>query len=878
MTLTDLKAMKCKTCGEPLDLSKAQCGVIKCAVCDSCFTLPKTDASQKVLDYLFQAEGDLDTGKFEDAHVKYSKAAELDKTEPEAYWGMALAEFKIQYLKDEVNNRLQPICHEINDKDFADSPYFLKALRYATDEQRKEYERKAEEINYIKNEFYKIANSGVKYDCFICVKVTDDNNGGRTQDYKTADDIYFELKGKGYKPFFSERELVGVTGADYEARILYALKSAECMLVICFDEAYLRTKWVKNEYSRFLKLVNDEEKESDSIALVFGDRPVEKLPGKKGKIQGIALNSLTAMERIVSFVDAHTPEARKRREEAQRKREEDAKRKAQEDEVLRQRFAEQEERAREQAELLRQQEERARQQEELIRQLQEQMQSQAQAQPSVGLSDAELFERFERARQEKERKERERQEAERKAREELERIAREKKAAEERARQEKEREAREAAERERIERDRKAAEERIRQEKARREREIQEAYNSRNFDISFDVLKKYKGSSSEVFIPYGVKIIKESAFRDYNKIKIITIPDSVTDIEQSAFARCKGLTSIAIPNSVKSIGDEAFASCIGLTSLTIPSSVTSIAGNAFYGCSGLESITVDIDNPNYKSENNCILTKDGKTLISGCKKSIIPDGVTSIAEYAFGACSELASIAIPNSVTSIGKGAFQHCEKLIRTNIPNGVTSISESVFYECSNLANINIPDGVTDIGETAFCECSKLTNLTIPKSVTSINEDAFAYCADLTSIKVDADNPNYKSVNNCILTKDGKTLILGCKTSVIPDGVTSIGNGAFFGNGGLTSIIIPDSVTSIGNRAFFGCDGLTSITIPNSVTSIGEEVFFCCEKLESINYDGKKKQWEDIPKGNFWDSYTRDYTVYFSRGLTRKMNKIKK
>ena len=300
-------------------MGKAQGGVIRCGVCDSCFTLPKADAPQKVLGFLSQGEHELDIGKFEDAYSAFNKAAELDKTEPEAYWGMALAEFKIQYLKDEVNNRLQTICHDLNDKDFADSPYFLKALRYATEAQRAEYERKGEEINYIKNEFLKVAQTGLDYDCFICVKVTDEN-GGRTVDYKYADDIYFELKGKGYKPFFSERELIGVTGADYEARILYALKSSECMLVVCFDEAYLRTKWVKNEYSRFLKLVNDEEKESDSIALVFGDRPVEKLPGKKGKIQGIALNSLTAMERIVSFVDAHTPEARKRREEQARRK------------------------------------------------------------------------------------------------------------------------------------------------------------------------------------------------------------------------------------------------------------------------------------------------------------------------------------------------------------------------------------------------------------------------------------------------------------------------------------------------------------------------------------------------------------------------------
>ena len=538
----NLQQLKCKTCGEALDISLAESGVIRCAVCESCFTLPKT-ADQKVLDFLSQGEHDLDTGRFEDAYSAFSKACELDKTEPEAYWGMALAEFKIQYLKDEVNNSLLPICHEINDKDFADSSNFLKALRYATDAQCVEYEKKGEEINYIKNEFYKIAKTGVKYDCFICVKVSDEN-GGRTQDYKAADDIYFELKGKGYKPFFSERELVGVTGADYEARILYALKSSECMLVVCFDEAYLRTKWVKNEYSRYLKLVNDEEKESDSIALVFGDRPVEKLPGKKGKIQGIALNSLTAMERIVSFVDSHTPEARKRRE-AQEKQ------KSQEDEAQRQKFAEQEERLRQLEELFKAQ----------------QNATVAKPKPRAALT-----------------------------------------------------------------------------------------YNNAGFEIWDGVLKRYKGTATGVVIPDGVTSIGDYAFRDCSKLINVTIPDSVTGIGKWAFNGCYGLTSITIPDSVTSIGDYAFFCCNKLTSIIIPDGVTSIGNDTFDSCYRLLSVT-------------------------------IPDSVTSIGESAFKWCRSLTNIAIPGSVTSIGKGAFDGCWGLTSIIIPDSVTSIGESAFVECSSL-----------------------------------------------------------------------------------------------------------------------------------------------------------------------------------------------
>jgi hypothetical protein len=140
-----------------------------------------------------------------------------------------------------------------------------------------------------------------------------------------------------------------------------------------------------------------------------------------------------------------------------------------------------------------------------------------------------------------------------------------------------------------------------------------------------------------------------------------------------------------------------------------------------------------------------------------------------------------------------------------------------------------------VTSIGNGVFRGCSSLTNIEIPSSVTSIGDFAFSGCNSLIIIIVDESNPIYDSRDNCngiILTADD-SLIFGCKTTLIPNSVTSIGDYAFAGCSSLTSIIIPHSVTRIGKSAFDRCDSLTSIEIPSSVIYIEIYAFGSCENL---------------------------------------------
>ena len=242
---------------------------------------------------------------------------------------------------------------------------------------------------------------------------------------------------------------------------------------------------------------------------------------------------------------------------------------------------------------------------------------------------------------------------------------------------------------------------------------------------------------------------------------------------------------------------------------------------------------------------------DKKTLVRCPKEAteiIILDSVTSIGEGAFYDCSGLTSIVIPDGVTSTDGRAFSGCSGLtsisVDVNNPkydsrNNCNAIIETetntLIAGCKNTI---IPDSVTSIGNLAFYRCSGLTPIVIPDSVTSIGDCAFSGCSGLTSIVVDKSNPKYDSRNNCnaIIETETNALICGCQNTTIPEGVTSIWEGAFYDCSGLTSIVIPDSVTSIEEGAFSNCSGLTSLVIPKGVTSIGDRAFEGCSGLTSL------------------------------------------
>ena len=289
---------------------------------------------------------------------------------------------------------------------------------------------------------------------------------------------------------------------------------------------------------------------------------------------------------------------------------------------------------------------------------------------------------------------------------------------------------------------------------------------------------------------------------------------SVVTIGKNAFNKSY-VTSVSIPNTVKTIEYRAFTVTPKLTSITIPSSVISIATNSF-ASSGVASIAVEEGNPVYDSRNNCnaIIETATNTLVQGCKNTVIPNDIVSIGDYAFFQMG-LTTINLPNSIQNIGYVAFSNNDKL-----------------------SIITLPENLITIGISAFNN-SSITSITIPATVTSIGSNPFSFCSNLVSIKVAEGNPVYDSRNNCnaIIETSSNTLVQGCKNTIIPNTITSIGDHAFYGSP-IVSINIPNSVVEIGPSAFQRCSQLLSISIPDGVTSIGVHAFSGCSKLTSINF----------------------------------------
>lgn len=367
----------------------------------------------------------------------------------------------------------------------------------------------------------------------------------------------------------------------------------------------------------------------------------------------------------------------------------------------------------------------------------------------------------------------------------------------------------------------------------------------------------FVGSNIETLnIQCNINRINNYVFK-YSEIKNINLPETITEIGEGAFY-CSKIENIDIPKNVKIIGSKAFYSS-SITSINIPNSVTHIGDEAFSGCNGLTSVNI----PNS-------VTELGNGAFKGCQKLAslnIGNSITIINENTFDYCISLKNVVIPNNVTKIGDKAFSSNFALEELILSDELESIGARAFVSCRSLEAINIPNKISRIEDHTFSDCTSLKTINIGKGVTNLSGNPFTACSSLENITVEEGNPNYYSIDNCIIDKNTKTLILGCKNSKIPNnntitkigdsafecvdlidvdipkGITIIGDRAFAQSNTLKSVNIPEGVTKIGTNAFTACP-LERIYIPSSVTSIGQYVFVYCDKLTIYGIAGSYAQ----------------------------------
>lgn len=364
-------------------------------------------------------------------------------------------------------------------------------------------------------------------------------------------------------------------------------------------------------------------------------------------------------------------------------------------------------------------------------------------------------------------------------------------------------------------------------------------------------------TDTEIVIPAhtsngdAVVCIEGSAFAFENSYTLtsVVIPDTVTRIEYYAFFGCSGLTEITIPDSVTSI-NGSFVGCTGLTSVVLPKSLESITGEAFACCSNLSSIAVAEGNTTYHSVDNCVIETATNALIMGCKDSVVPDYITSIAGRAFYNCFELKNVKIPDGVTSIGECAFIGCSELASMEIPNSVTYIGDSAFHGCTGIirsenglsyvddwvvgyeGNVTSVDlsGAKGMAGAVFQGRSDLESVILPDSLTYLSSFAFQDCTGLTGI-------------------------------TLPGNLKSMDVFAFQGCTGLTSITIPDSMENIESFAFQNCTGLNSVTILSNKTVFGGLVFHNCSAVTDVFYAGSEQDWETCGCAGEFENATIHY-----------------
>lgn len=284
-------ALKCKMCGGNIQITGESYGI-----CDSCgceVTLPKIDDDKRAEFYnrgnYFRQKGDFDR-----AYSAFEHIIADDMQDAEAHWSLTLCRYGVEYVQDPRSGEYKPTVSRMSFSPVLEDPDYLKALEYSDEYTKGLYRTEARKIAQIQDRYLAISRREEPYDVFICFKAEEDN-GQRTQGSIIAQDIYEQLTDKGVKTFFSRITLEGKLGEDYEPYIFAALASAKVMLVVSNNAEHLQARWVKNEWSRFLNMMDKDH--TKSIIRVFKNMSPYDFPSElQNSGQGVDASRIGYMQ------------------------------------------------------------------------------------------------------------------------------------------------------------------------------------------------------------------------------------------------------------------------------------------------------------------------------------------------------------------------------------------------------------------------------------------------------------------------------------------------------------------------------------------------------------------------------------------------------
>ena len=298
--------LKCKSCGDIISVDSNESSVM-CPSCGNIYDVPMDEKKEQYLNLYSRADDAWDHKDFEEASELYQQILNSDNTQAEAHFGLVLCKYGITYEIDPITQKKMPTCNRINRDSILDDKHFQSAIKYASKEAAASFQKRAQEIDRISRDFLKIVDKEPPYDVFISYKRTAED-GSITQDSKVARKLYFHLKEKGFKIFFAEETLKSIAGEKYEPYIFAALSSAPVMILVGSKRDHFDATWVKNEWRRYLVLMNQGLKKT--LIPAFFEMDPYHMPGELRNLQALNAADFTFHEDITEIIRKKVADAK----------------------------------------------------------------------------------------------------------------------------------------------------------------------------------------------------------------------------------------------------------------------------------------------------------------------------------------------------------------------------------------------------------------------------------------------------------------------------------------------------------------------------------------------------------------------------------------